>query len=200
MTRYLVRTLAAVSALVSVVGAELLPVKYSFNAHGDIPPFSVRLGKDTASVCNSPTPGTAGFIDSDDGNDTRMFFWLFESKNDPTTDPVVLWMSGGPGASSTGAGNLMELGPCRISQDGSHTVDNPYGWNTNATVLFVDQPAKVGFSQARTIPSGLPEATKLMHRFLRQFFIAFPQLSDLDFFIAGESMRHLALAWQSSLA
>lgn len=44
----------------------------------------------------------------------------------------------GPGASSTGYGNLMELGPCLVTADGSSTYDNPYSWNANATVLFVE--------------------------------------------------------------
>lgn len=66
-----------------------------FPATADIPGFSLRLGSDTASVCNSSTPGVAGFIDTTDGVDeSHLFFWLFESKHRPFNDPVILWMSG----------------------------------------------------------------------------------------------------------
>lgn len=37
-----------------------------------------------------------------------------------------------------GYGHLMELGPCRIAPEGGYTVDNPFGWNANATLLFVE--------------------------------------------------------------
>ncbi|KAH6991347.1 Alpha/Beta hydrolase protein [Ilyonectria sp. MPI-CAGE-AT-0026] len=171
---------------IGVSGAfALQPVRDKFPAQHGVPEFSIRLGNDTASVCNSSTPGTSGFIDT--VSDSHMFFWLFESKNDPLVDPVILWMTGGPGASSVGYGALMELGPCRIAPDGGYTIDNPYGWNTNATVLFVDQPTSVGFSSGESIPEGLPQASKMMDQFLRQFFTAFPQLAARDFFIAGES-------------
>ncbi|KAI1060309.1 hypothetical protein LB506_011180, partial [Fusarium annulatum] len=178
------------AAIISLVGGQavLFPSQSEFAASEapGLPSFSVRANNVTAAVCNSSTPGVSGFIDTPE-DDSHVFFWLFESKNDFSKDPIILFMSGGPGASSTGFGNLMELGPCRVTTGGSETVDNPYGWNTNATVLFVDQPVPVGFSYGKTMPKGLAEASKAMDRFLRQFFLAFPALVDRDFYIAGES-------------
>lgn len=56
-----------------------------------------------------------------------------------------------------------------------------------ASLTSSSQPTSVGFSSGESIPEGLPQASKMMDRFLRQFFIAFPQLAARDFFIAGES-------------
>ena len=34
-------------------------------------------------------------------NDQKKYwYWAFASRNDPSTDPVMLWMTGGPGCSS----------------------------------------------------------------------------------------------------
>ena len=30
-----------------------------------------------------------------------MFYWLFDSKSNPETDPLVIWLEGGPGCAST---------------------------------------------------------------------------------------------------
>ncbi|KAH6980735.1 Alpha/Beta hydrolase protein [Ilyonectria sp. MPI-CAGE-AT-0026] len=161
------------------------PVAQSFNSDHGLPAFSLRLGNDTGSVCNSSTPGISGYIDTEDSDESHLFFWFFESKHDPTSDPLILWI--GPGASSAGYGNLMELGPCRIAPEGGYTVENPFGWNKNASVLFVDQPVSVGFSAGKRLPHGLVEASQMMDRFLRQFITAFPQMADRDLYIAGES-------------
>jgi carboxypeptidase C (cathepsin A) len=39
----------------------------------------------------------------------HLFFYYFESRNDPANDDVVLWLNGGPGASAS-LGLFMELG------------------------------------------------------------------------------------------
>ena len=39
----------------------------------------------------------------------HLFFYFFESRNDPDTDDVVFWTNGGPGGSSA-LGLFMELG------------------------------------------------------------------------------------------
>ena len=69
------------------------------------------------------------------------------SANAPDTDPVVLWLNGGPGCSSL-QGWLKEIGPF-IMEDGETTFReqfNNYSWNKNANLLFFESPAGVGFS------------------------------------------------------
>ena len=73
------------------------------------------------------------------------FYWAFESRNDPETDPVVLWMTGGPGCSSEVA-LFGENGPCHVNSEGNATTPNQFSWNSNATIIYIDQPAGTGFS------------------------------------------------------
>jgi cathepsin A (carboxypeptidase C) len=56
-----------------------------------------------------------------------------------------MWLTGGPGCSSQLA-LLSENGPCSVTADGMSTVNNPFSWNTNANIMWVDQPAGVGYS------------------------------------------------------
>ncbi|EEU37461.1 uncharacterized protein NECHADRAFT_86308 [Fusarium vanettenii 77-13-4] len=157
-----------------------------FSGRPGVEPFTLRLGHDTASVCNSSTPGTSGYITSKDtqGGKSSIFFWFFESKHDPKSDPVILWM--------TGYGvhlfyhRLAEL-QLTVAPEGGYTVDNPFGWNANATLLFVDQPVGVGYSRGEHSSQGLQDASTTMDQFLRQFMVAFPDLAGRDFYIAGES-------------
>ncbi|PWY96897.1 alpha/beta-hydrolase [Testicularia cyperi] len=87
---------------------------------------------------------------SNNGTMEHFYFWAFESRNDPATDPVVLWLNGGPGCSSF-TGLLMELGPCNainpnLRKGKPGTERNPWAWNANATLIFLDQPVGVGYS------------------------------------------------------
>ncbi|SPO40768.1 related to Carboxypeptidase Y precursor [Pseudozyma flocculosa] len=84
------------------------------------------------------------------GTTEHFYFWAFESRNDPKNDPVVLWLNGGPGCSSL-FGLLNELGPCKVGDPKNNggkpfAEPNPYSWNSNATVIFLDQPMGVGYS------------------------------------------------------
>ena len=47
-------------------------------------------------------------------------------------------------------GLFQEIGPCRIKNDSSSVVNNPYSWSTNSNILFIDQPLGVGFSVSRS--------------------------------------------------
>merc|ERR1719408_713472 len=77
-------------------------------------------------------------------NGTRnLFYWFFESRGSPSTDPFILWMTGGPGCSGMLA-LFVENGPYHVTSTGGLAL-NPYSWNTNANILFIDQPVGSGF-------------------------------------------------------
>jgi len=125
----------------------------------------------------------AGFVDLE-FPPRKFFYWYFESRNDPSTDPLILWMSGGPGCSSQLA-LYAENGPYKIESDGSVSL-NPYSWNSNATVLWLDQPAGTGFS------SGFPEwdseqVGDTITEVIEGFLTKHPKYKELPFFVFGES-------------
>lgn len=78
-------------------------------------------------ICET-TPGVnsySGYVDVDEH--THVYWWFFEARNqNPTTAPLTVWLSGGPGASSM-LGALLENGPCRIDAKGDPSY-NPYSW------------------------------------------------------------------------
>nr|KMM63743.1 carboxypeptidase Y [Coccidioides posadasii RMSCC 3488] len=126
----------------------------------------------------------SGYLD-DKENDKHLFYWFFESRNDPKNDPVVLWLNGGPGCSSL-TGLFLELGPASIDKN-LKVVHNPYSWNSNASVIFLDQPVNVGFSYSGGSVSDTIAAGKDVYALLTLFFKQFPQYATQDFHIAGES-------------
>ncbi|PGG98843.1 cathepsin A (carboxypeptidase C) [Blastomyces parvus] len=126
----------------------------------------------------------SGYLD-DNENDKHLFYWFFESRNDPENDPVVLWLNGGPGCSSL-TGLFLELGPSSITED-LKVKHNPYSWNANASVIFLDQPVNVGYSYSGGSVSDTNAAGKDVYALLTLFFEQFPQYAKQDFHIAGES-------------
>ncbi|KAJ7265059.1 Alpha/Beta hydrolase protein [Mycena rebaudengoi] len=73
------------------------------------------------------------------------FFWFFEARNHPENAPLALWLQGGPGSPSVGAA-LGENGPCSVAEDSQTTQLNPWSWNNEVNMLYIDQPVQVGFS------------------------------------------------------
>jgi len=116
------------------------------------------------------------------------FYWFFESRNAPETAPLILWLNGGPGCSST-TGLLFELGPCRVSGEGQSTVHNNHSWNEFANIIFLDQPIEVGFSYADdgSNVDNSADAGVDVWAFLELFMKQFPEYAKLSFHIAAES-------------
>ncbi len=56
----------------------------------------------------------------------NLFYWFFESRQTPEKDPLVVWLTGGPGCSSMLA-LLVENGPFLIPEGKTEPEINKYG-------------------------------------------------------------------------
>ncbi|KAF2001044.1 alpha/beta-hydrolase [Amniculicola lignicola CBS 123094] len=140
-----------------------------------------------------------GYIDYDAGN-SHSYFWLVMSENNPLTAPLVLWLNGGPGASSL-LGLFDQWGPRKIvRQDKDATSlpkleDNKYRVTQNLNWLFLEHPLGVGFSNSNERVRTSNDAAIHVLRFLTGFLsatFAHPdnkafQFSGTPLHIAGES-------------
>ncbi|XP_030758204.1 retinoid-inducible serine carboxypeptidase-like [Sitophilus oryzae] len=74
---------------------------------------------------------------------SHMFWWLYytSSTGEYIQKPLVIWLQGGPGGSSTGIGNFLEIGPLNVDLE-----EREADWTKHVNVLFVDNPVGTGFS------------------------------------------------------
>ncbi|KAL0350141.1 UNVERIFIED_CONTAM: Serine carboxypeptidase-like 16 [Sesamum radiatum] len=89
-----------------------------------------------------------GYIGVGEDDEVQLFYYFIESEDDPKTDPLMLWITGGPGCSGF-SGLVYEIGPLAFdieAFDGSFPslVTNPYSWTK------FDSPVGTGFSYATT--------------------------------------------------
>jgi Serine carboxypeptidase len=105
-----------------------------------------------------------------------------------TTRVYCLCYSGGPGCSGL-LGFGTEHGPFRIDGDGNLTM-NPYSWNRIANMLYIEQPAGVGFSYFDTKAdkyTGDDQSAKDNYYFILNFLHRFPERRSNSFYISSES-------------
>lgn len=152
---------------------------------------------DPEAFCDDTVASWTGYIDTIDGK--SLFFFFFESRNDPDKDPVIFWTNGGPGGSGS-LGLFMEMGPCRVPVEDRKgapiegTDYFQYSWTDRANMIFIEQPATdkhggVGYSYRRFGPgvSTTDQAAVDAYHFLRIFFSAFDRFHGNDFHLSGES-------------
>lgn len=117
----------------------------------------------------------------------HMFWWLYGRLNSTsrTTDPLVMWLQGGPGASSTGFGNFKEVGPLDEKLQA-----RPFTWANTANLLFVDNPVGTGYSYVDNNSAFCTneaciaaDLVTLMTAFLNKY----PAFQSTPFFIFSES-------------
>ncbi|KAK9077274.1 hypothetical protein SSX86_005611 [Deinandra increscens subsp. villosa] len=129
----------------------------------------------------------SGYVTVHPNHGRALFYYLAESPVNSSTNPLVLWLNGGPGCSSFGNGAMMELGPFRVNADGTTLSRNKHAWNNVANVLFLESPAGVGFSYSNTSITNDVQTAKDSYTFLINWLERFPEYKTRDFYMAGES-------------
>lgn len=75
---------------------------------------------------------------------------------------------------------------------------NPYSWNEVADVLFVEQPIRVGFSNAAEgspIVRNEDQIGSDFRLFITSFLVDFPEYRGVDLFLSGESYAGFYIPW-----
>lgn len=130
----------------------------------------------------------------------HLHYWFIESTGSPESDPIVLWLNGGPGSSSL-IGLLTENGQIVTNDDSlTETIDgipqvfvNDYAWTTVSNVIYLESPKGVGFSYCDDVKKSsdcvnTDESTAQdAYEFLVNFFESFPEYKSNKFYITGES-------------
>ncbi|KAK9092424.1 hypothetical protein Syun_027335 [Stephania yunnanensis] len=133
----------------------------------------------------------AGYVTVDEKSGRALFYWFYEASSRHDEKPLVLWLNGGPGCSSVGYGATQEIGPFIVDTSGHGLRSNPYSWNKEANILFLESPVGVGFSYSNTSTDydnlGDTFTANDAYTFLQNWFIKFPTYRKRTFYIAGES-------------
>ncbi|KAG0475616.1 hypothetical protein HPP92_015302 [Vanilla planifolia] len=135
-----------------------------------------------------------GYIKVDEVYGVEFFYYFIESERNPTVDPLVLWLTGGPGCSAF-SGLSLEIGPLKFKSEeynGSlpNMVYNPYTWTKFANIIFVDSPAGTGFSYSHH-PKGYETSDKSWSKqtqvFLKKWLFEHQKFMSNPLYIAGDS-------------
>ncbi|KAK1311913.1 Serine carboxypeptidase-like 14 [Acorus calamus] len=117
-----------------------------------------------------------------------------KSERRPEEDPLLTWISGGPGCSSF-FGLAFEIGPLHFDikkYDGEipNLVLHPYSWTKVSNILFIDIPIGAGFSFARgsePYMGGDIKSSKQVYKFIRKWLDEHPQFLLNPLYIGGDS-------------
>ncbi|KAK1588120.1 hypothetical protein Q3G72_020007 [Acer saccharum] len=118
-----------------------------------------------------------GYIGVDENEDAQLFYYFIESEGNPREDPLLLWLTGGPGCTSlTG---LLEIGPLHfnlVEYNGSLPTLrlHPPSWTKVASIIFLDAPVDTGFSYSGLLQGSKSsdiKNTNQIYTFLRKGYV-----------------------------
>ncbi|KAL5707105.1 sinapoylglucose--choline O-sinapoyltransferase [Ranunculus cassubicifolius] len=157
-----------------------------------------------------------GYIEVGEDKDAQLFYYFVESQGNPKTEPLILWLAGGPRCSGF-SGFVYANGPIAFKDGYREThMDgevgeirqvvsegdvpglqlNPYAWTQIASIIFVDQPVGTGFSYSKAGREGEMTDTKSAldtYEFLLKWLEDHPQYRSNPLYLCGESYAGIIL-------
>jgi vitellogenic carboxypeptidase-like protein len=129
----------------------------------------------------------SGYLTVNKEYNSNMFFWFFPAQNGDTNAPVLLWLQGGPGATSL-FGLFNENGPIQVNDDGSLS-ERPISWNSAYSLLYIDNPVGTGYSftSDQGYTHSQDDVARDLYSALSQFFQIYTDYAKSPFYVTGES-------------
>ncbi|XP_060832676.1 retinoid-inducible serine carboxypeptidase-like [Bombus pascuorum] len=131
---------------------------------------------------------------------SHMFWWLYYTTANVSSyyeKPLIIWLQGGPGASSTSYGNFEELGPLDVNLEPRN-----FTWVRDYNVLFIDNPVGTGFSYTTLggFTTRNAEIAEDLLECIKGFLKQLPEFADVPTYITTESYggkmgAEFALLW-----
>ncbi|URD82952.1 serine carboxypeptidase-like [Musa troglodytarum] len=140
-----------------------------------------------------------GYVDVDEANGVQLFYYFIRSERKPADDPLMVWITGGPGCSAF-SGLMYEIGPLQFDVAGytfgllPSLIYNPISWTKVSSIIFLDSPVGTGFSYSSTEQGSLITDTKsAIHvcTFLKKWYVDHPSFIKNPLYIGGDSYSGL---------
>ncbi|WVZ64622.1 hypothetical protein U9M48_014116 [Paspalum notatum var. saurae] len=135
-----------------------------------------------------------GYVEVDESNGVRLFYYFTASEGSPADDPLMLWLSGGPGCTSF-TGLVYQIGPLSFDL-GGYTGGLPKlvyrleSWTKVSNIIFLDSPVGTGFSYSVREQGYNSSDTRAVNQiviFLKKWFDEHPEFLSNPLYIGGDS-------------
>ncbi|KAJ8548152.1 hypothetical protein K7X08_021388 [Anisodus acutangulus] len=142
-----------------------------------------------------------GYIGVREDENVQLFYFFVESERDPQNDPLMLWLTGGPGCSGLSS-FVYEIGPLTFDYANSSgnfpkLELNSNSWTKVANIIFIDQPAGTGYSYAKTAEAYNCNDTLSVTQtfeFLRKWLMDHPEYLKNPLYVSGDSYSGIFVA------
>ncbi|XP_045763365.1 venom serine carboxypeptidase-like [Maniola jurtina] len=146
----------------------------------------------------------SGFLTVDERYNSNLFFWYFpatekrvwevpESKEKQGQTPWIIWLQGGPGATSL-AGLFDEMGPFEYDTSSKTLKKRKFSWCAEYSMVFIDNPVGAGFSftdSEEGFAQNMEMYADSLYNAVKQLVQVYPELNKAQLYLAGESYAGL---------
>ncbi|KAM3379291.1 serine carboxypeptidase-like 17 [Capsicum galapagoense] len=138
-----------------------------------------------------------GYVGVGDSEDVQLFYYFIKSESNPESDPLMLWVTGGPGCSAL-SGLIYEIAngiQWEFTYNDSESLFMDIRTKT-ASIIFLDFPVGTGFSYATT-PTALQssdlQASDHVHQLLHKWFVDHPEFLSNPLYVGGDSYSGMVI-------